>query len=54
MANKSWENVTQETIANCFKTCGSVNGETEPEIVTVTPDPVEDLIEREWNVVMTH
>lgn len=54
MAKKSWENVTQQTIANCFKACGFVNEETEPEILTVTPDPVEDPIESEWNVIMAH
>lgn len=52
MANKSWENVTKKTIANCFKACGFVKEETEPEIVT--PDPVEDPIESEWNAVMAH
>lgn len=54
MANKSWENVKQETIANCFKACGFVKEDTEPEIITPL-DPAEDVaIESKWNTVMAH
>jgi hypothetical protein len=32
MADKSWANAKPETIFNCFKACGFVKEETEPEV----------------------
>lgn len=49
MVHKAWENVSTQTIANCFKTCGFIkDGQTIGEGVPVQGEEVEVLLSI-WN-----
>jgi len=46
MVHKAWENVSAQTIANCFRTCGFIkNGQTIDEGIPVQCEEVEST----WN-----